>query len=195
MNSGNISKEEKFEQRKSKVDIENIKSDYFLIKIFDIIKKNKSLEIMKYNKKLQKRFNLSINNYKEYSQILSPIEIELKLVDKEYGRFINISDEQKDYFHIYFNNSNEEIKRNYLKKNEKVKMIKIVIDFQVISFTDLFLGCYCISSIIFKKFYRVNINNMSDMLNSCSSLKELYISNFNTNNVRNMFLCSMDAIY
>ena len=74
-------------------------------------------------------------------------------------------------------------------------MIIIVIDFQVISFTDLFLGCYCISSIIFKKFYRVNINNMSDMLNSCSSLKELYISNFNTNNVRNMFLCSMDAIY
>ena len=47
MNSGNISKEEKFEQRKSKVDIENIKSNYFLIKIFDIIKKNKSLEIMK----------------------------------------------------------------------------------------------------------------------------------------------------
>ena len=121
MNSGNISKEEKFEQRKSKVDIENIKSDYFLIKIFDIIKKNKSLEIMKYNKKLQKRFNLSINNYKEYSQILSPIEIELKLVDKEYDRFINISDEQKDYFHIYFNNSNEEIKRNYLKKMRKLK--------------------------------------------------------------------------
>ena len=125
MNSGNISKEEKFERRKSKVDIENIKSNYFLIKIFDIIKKNKSLEIMRYNKKLQKRlqkrFNLSINNYKEYSQILSPIEIELKLVDKEYDRFINISDEQKDYFHIYFNNSNEEIKRNYLKKMRKLK--------------------------------------------------------------------------
>ena len=192
MNSGIISNEE---QIKSKLYLKNLKSDYFLIKIFDIIKKNKSLEIMRYNKNLQKRFNLSINNYKEYSQILSPIEIELKLVDKEYGRFINISDEQKDYFHIYFNNSNEEIKINYLKKNEKVKMIKIVIDFQVISFKDLFFGCYCISSIFFKKFYRVNINNMSDMLNSCSSLKELNISNFNTNNVRICLLCSMDVIY
>ena len=74
-------------------------------------------------------------------------------------------------------------------------MIKIVIDFQVISFKYLFFGCYCISSIFFKKFYRVNINNMSDMLNSCSSLKELNISNFNTNNVRICLLCSMDVIY
>ena len=44
------------------------------------MKKSKSLEIMKYNKRLQKRLNLNINNYKEYSQIYTPIEIELKLL-------------------------------------------------------------------------------------------------------------------
>ena len=33
------------------------------MKVFDIMKKIKSLEIVKINKKLQKRLNLSINNY------------------------------------------------------------------------------------------------------------------------------------
>jgi len=37
--------------------------------MFNIMKKNKSLGIMKYNKKLQKRFNLNINDYKEFSII------------------------------------------------------------------------------------------------------------------------------
>ena len=45
------------------------------------MKKNKSLEIKKYNKKLQKRLNLSINDYKEYYQ---SIEIELKIVENGY---------------------------------------------------------------------------------------------------------------
>ena len=31
------------------------------------MKKNKLLEIIKYNKKLQKRLNININNYIEYS--------------------------------------------------------------------------------------------------------------------------------
>ena len=38
----------------------------------------------------------------------------------------------------------------------------------------------------FKKFYRNNINNMNDMFYGCSSLKEINLSNFNTNNVINM---------
>ena len=35
---------------------------------------------------------------------------------------------KEDYIHIYFNNNEEEIKRNYLEKNEKVAKIKILID-------------------------------------------------------------------
>ena len=44
-----------------------------------------------------------------------------------------------------------------------------------------------IESIHFKKFYRNNIANMSWMLNGCSSLKELNLNNFNTNNVIDMY--------
>ena len=46
-----------------------------------IKKKNKFLEIIKYNKKLQNRFNFNINTYKDYSQLYTPIEIELKPAD------------------------------------------------------------------------------------------------------------------
>ena len=100
--------------------------------------------------------------------------------------FINISDEEKEYYHIYFDNSIEEIKRNYLEENEKVKMIKIIINYPVKSFKELFQYCECINSIFFKKFYRNNITDMSYMFSGCSSLKELNLSNFNTNNVTNM---------
>ena len=175
MNSENISENEQ------KKDFENLKSDYFLRKLFNIIKINKSLVIMKYNKKLQKRLNISINDYKECSKI----EIELKLADNKYGQFINISDNE-NYCHIYFDNSNKEIKRNYLEENEEVKMIKIIIDYQFKSLEKLFHICNSIDSIYFKKFYRNNINNMSNMFSGCSSLKELNISNFITINVTDM---------
>ena len=38
--------------------------------------KKKSLDIIKYNKNIQKRINISIKDYKEYSEIYSSIEIE-----------------------------------------------------------------------------------------------------------------------
>ena len=179
MNSGNTG-------LKSNIDFANLKSNFIIKKIFSIMGKAKSLEIMKYSKKLQKRFNLSIKDYKDYSQTYSPIEIELKLNDKKYGKFINIS--CKDYYHIYFDNSNEEIKRNYLKQNEKVDVIKIIIDYQVVSFEKLFKDNDCISSIFFKKFHRITITDMRCMFDGCSSLKELNLLKFNTDNVKNMSL-------
>ena len=185
MNFMNISLEERMKQKKSNDIFENIKSDYFLQKIIGNIKRNKSLEIMKYNKKLQKRLNLSIKDYKEYSQLFSPIEIELKTVDNKYEKFINIY-ENKEYYHIYFDDSKDEIKRSYLNENEKVKIIKIIIDHQITSLKSLFLGVKCISSIFFKKFNRINITDMSYMFHGCSSLKELNLSKFNTNNVTDM---------
>ena len=59
MNSENISKNEKL---KSQVDFKNLKSNNILQKIFKNMKTYKKLEIMKYNKQLQKRLNLTIND-------------------------------------------------------------------------------------------------------------------------------------
>ena len=67
--------------------------------------KKKSLNIIKYNKNIKNRINISIKDYKEYSEIYSSIEIEIKPVKKKYGEFINIDKENEIYYHIYFNNN------------------------------------------------------------------------------------------
>ena len=150
------------------------------------LQKNKSLGIIKYNKKIQNRLNINIEDYKKYLEIFTPIEIEIIPKENIYGIFINIKKEEELFYHIYFNDSKEEIKKNKLSENDKVSIIKIKIDYQVKSFDNLFSGCNCVESIIFKKFYRNNITNMSGMFNECSSLKEINSFNFNTNNVTNM---------
>ena len=92
----------------------------------------------------------------------------------------------KLYYHIYFNNNREEIKRLFINKGEEIKIIKIIIDYQIKSFEVLFDDCTCIETIYFKKFYRNNINNMDLMFSGCSSLKEIKgINNFNTINITN----------
>ena len=112
----------------------------------------------------------------------------MKPVNNKCSNFINFinMNENDIYYHIYFNDNKEEIKRNYFNENDNVSKFKIIIDYQVKSFKELFYNCECIEYIYFKKFYRNNIDNMECMFDGCSSLKELNLSNFNTNNVTNM---------
>jgi len=164
--------------------ISDIKSKYILEKVFNNIQKHKLLKIIKYNKKIQKLLNLNSDDYKEYSMI----EIEIIPVENKSGKFINLIDnDDKIYYHIYFNNNTKkEIKEYYLKEKDKVKNIKIRIDYQVKSFFKLFEYCGCIEIINFKTFYRSNIINMSNIFYNCKNLKKINFSNFNTNNVTNM---------
>ena len=136
---------------------------------------------------MKKRINININDYKKYSEKYTPIEIEIRPVDNKYGQFINYKiGIDNFYHHIYFNNNKEEIKRNYINEGEQINIIKIIIDYQIKSFENLFYNCDCIESIKFYKFYRKNINKMSCMFSGCSSLKELDLNNFNTNKVTDM---------
>ena len=110
MESSNLVFEEKSEKKqvKSFAKCGNIKSNYFLKKLFDNLEKKRILEIVKNNKNIKKRINLNINDYKEYSEKYSSIEIEIKPVNNKYGEFINIKEEEdKKYYHIYFNNNKE----------------------------------------------------------------------------------------
>ena len=150
------------------------------------------LDIIKYNKPFQKRIDINIDNFKEYQDKYSPIEIEIIPAPNKCGNFINISRDKK-YFHIYFNESKKEINKIYLNPEDKVSKINIIIDYQVDSLSALFIYCKCIQSINFKKFRRNNIKNMSWMFYNCSSLKELNLSNFNTENVTNMNYMFMDC--
>ena len=143
--------------------LKNLKSDYFIQVLFDYLQKRKTLETIKYNKNIQKRMNININYYKEYSEKFSSIEIEIKPIENRYDnydRFIFIDQEKKKYYHIYYNDNKKEeikgIKSTHLDENDKVSKINIIIDHQVTSFKSLFFECECIESIYFKKFYRNN---------------------------------------
>ena len=86
----------------------------------------------------------------------------------------------KLFYHIFINDNKEEKENKYsINKEDKIRKIRIVIDYQVKSFKNLFKCCHCIKSINFKKFYRNNITDMSHMFLGCSSLKELNLNNFN----------------
>ena len=91
---------------------EKIKSDYFLQKLYDNMTKKKKLDIVKYNKRIQNRINLSVKNYKEYSETFTQIEIEIIPTKDKYGKFINI-DGNDEYYHINFNDNEEDINNKY----------------------------------------------------------------------------------
>ena len=190
MNSSSI-KDTKKEEEPNQKNLDNqltiIKSNYFLQKLFDYIPERTSLEIIRFNITTQKRLNININNYKKCAEIYSPIEIEIVPRKNKIGQFINIKDKKDEkYYHIYFNDNKEEVKKRNLTKEDTVSKIKIKINHQIESFEELFNNCECIESIDFKLFYRINITNMKSMFNGCSSLKELNLSNFNTNKVNDM---------
>ena len=174
---------EKLSLIKSKNKFTDIKSNYILKKLFNNMQKRITLKIIKCNINMQKRLNININDYKDFYE---KIELEIIPIQNEYGLFINIKPKDKKYFHIYFNDNKEEIKKTELNKEDKVSKINIIIDYQIKSFYELFYYCECIESIKFKKFYRNNITNMNGMFSDCLLLKELNLSKFNTNNVTDM---------
>ena len=167
--------------------LKNVKSHYIILKFFEYLTERKYLETIRYNKSIQKRINININHYKAYSETKTSIELDIIPMKGKYGKFININEEDKKYFHIYFNdNKKKEIENTSLYKDDNVSKISIIIDYQIKLFSRLFSYCECIESIKFKKFYRNNVTNMEGMFDGCSSLKELNLINFNTNNVTNM---------
>jgi len=180
------------EQGQSKLNVannqlKNVKSHYIIKKFFEYITERKSLEIIRYNKSIQKRINININHYKAYYETKTSIELDIIPMKGEYVKFIYINTKDKKYFHIYFNdNKKKEIEITTLNKDDNVSKISIIIDYQIKSFSKLFYHCECIESIEFKKFYRNNVTDMSWMFFGCSSLKELNLNNFNTINVTNM---------
>ena len=110
--------------------LKNIKSPYILGEIFSYLSLNNELRLVKHNKQHQALRNISINTYKEYNQI----EILITLIDKTDGyilnynnTFINFNDKDSSYFHIYLNESKNEIKSNIVNY-KNVKKIRVLID-------------------------------------------------------------------
>ena len=122
-----------------------INSKYILRQIVDNINLRLFLKIIKENKDIKNRLDINIDNYKNSSQIV----IDITPLKNSYGDFINIFDKENEkYFHIYFNKSKNIINRNYILEGEKVKNIKIKIDYKIKSIEKLFKDCETIESIL-----------------------------------------------
>ena len=109
MNSSNELSKTKIElnKMKSKDIFGYLNCDYFLRILFNNLIKKKTLDIIKYNKKIKDRMNINIKDYKEYLEIYSSIELEIKTIENGYDTFINFKDEDKIYYHIYFDDNKE----------------------------------------------------------------------------------------
>ena len=163
--------------------LNGLKSDITLPKIFDYLQEKPFLEIIRYNKMLQKRTKKSINDYKAFHNI----KIELIPIDNFHvgDIFINFIAE-RSFFHIHFGNNYEEIKLNYFTKSEKISKIKITLDPDIKTLRGLFKGCKCLKEIYFTKFENKNITNLGEMFQGCTSLIKLDISKLKTDNVTKM---------
>ena len=127
-----------------KIDISNkirsllkIQCNYFLRNLFDTLPKLRLLKIIKYNGGLKETLCLNNIDYKEYYEKKSSIGIQIKL-SKVFGKFININEENRKYYHIYFGEpKNEEFELGTIEKIN-CRKIKIIIDYQINSFIKLF---------------------------------------------------------
>ena len=153
----------------SKPALNNISSSYFLKYLFSHITEKTKLKLIKINKNIQNKINISVENYKKYNKEKTSIEIEITL-EKSNSKYINVEKVDKKYY-----------KNKYIDCNK----IEIIVDYKVKSFKKLFSLCD-IQSIKFKKFYRNNIIDMDSMFCGCAFLKEITFLNFNTENVKNM---------
>ena len=166
----------------------NIKSKFILKQVFHILHKSTFFKIIKHNKHFQNMFGLEIKDFKDcYEKII------IEIIPKQYleyvydeNYFIRIKSNEEPYFHIFFDDNKEEIKRAFFKKNERVKKIKVIIDYEIKSFFNLFHNCEIIEKINFIQFNRKDIIDMSYMFLGCSSLEEINFSCFKFDKVKDI---------
>ena len=184
--------------------LKKILSQYTISGIFNLLKLNHRMKLVKYNKKYQSLLNLDINDYIEYSQIIIEIKpvTDITLIQEKNKFFNYIPNTSLNNYQIYFYFNNEKknylgqkIKRNYFTKREKVYKIKLYINHEITSLKNLFCDCKIIQEINFINFHRKNIINMESLFHGCSSLIKINLENFNTQNVINMkfmfYQCTM----
>ena len=162
-----------------------IRSDDILKYIFEFLNEKRNLEIVRHNKELLERLDITIKDYKKYKNRIEIKIIPIKELKEEKNIFINFN-ENKALYHIYFNNNRKEERRNYITKKDKVTKIKIILEYGIKSLEELFKDCRCIKSIYFIKYIRNDITNFSKMFYNCSSLLYLDLSILKTYKVTNM---------
>ena len=79
----------------------------------------------------------------DFSPLKTEFELKIDLYPKnelERGQhpFINIKENKRQYFHIYFDNNIIEERRTYITENDRVNRIRVIIENEINSFAKLF---------------------------------------------------------
>ena len=166
----------------------NIKSKIILKKIFDNIQKKKMFNIIKYNKNMQEKLGIEINDYEKYSNvIIEIIPIKVKIGKKK--KIIEIQGYDKKYCKIIMTdvkNDDYEIYRGYIFPEDNSVKITITLDYRFDRFSYLFSKCDGIKSVDFIKYNRKDIEDINHMFSECSNLEYANISNINLDSIINM---------
>ena len=166
--------------------LNSIKSNYILKKIFENVEKNLYLRLLKNNKNLQTKLDLSIDTYKEYYD-----QIEIDIIPKEKNleekNIFMTKSEVLDY-KVNFNSSFEDVKRNYFTNTEKISKIRLFLDTKGVAqpLCSLFGKCQCLKEVKIIHCAKNNITDISDMFLNCKSLISVDLSRSKVENVENM---------
>ena len=120
----------------TKTNLLSIQNEYFFQIMFDMVNKRRTLESVRYNKKLQNILNLSAKDYKDFLKII----IEINIAPRHGELFMNSVQQLRNYYHIYFDDNEEEYKECNFRVRGDVKKIKIIIDKEIISLENLFVN-------------------------------------------------------
>jgi len=164
--------------------LNKIRSKYIIKAIASNLNTRLYLDLFKYNKKLKKKLEITKKDFKIYNQIeidIIPIELE----KERKNTIVNYFFDEKAYYHLFLDDK-ELKRRNYFKKKDNAKKIKVIIDMEIKSLKRLFDGCRYIKEINFVKFNRKNILDMSYMFRDCENLININLNNFKTCNVVRM---------
>lgn len=162
----------------SKYILQQIMKEYLDEKIY--------LKLVKYNKNLRRKLNIKKIDYINFSERVIIDLYPRNRLDRGQHPFININENKRQYFHIYFDDNITEENRTYITENDRVNRIRIIIENEIKSFAKLFRFCNCIERINFVKCDNKKITNLDSIFMHCSSLIDINISNLKTDNVTNM---------
>ena len=90
--------------------LKEIKSKYILVQICSNVNEKLLLKIIKHNKKLKSKLNISLNDYKNYGKIVIEL-IPIEKIDKE-QMFINYEEQNESLYHINFINDEKDAKND-----------------------------------------------------------------------------------
>ena len=141
--------------------------------------------MLRYNKKIQKRLNITLKDYELfYNIIIELIPISKEELKHEKNKFITTYDE--NYCHIFFNHDKKEVKQNYITNKDNISKITIKIERRVKVLASMFYFCSCIKEINFIEFKQGIIINTINMFYECQNLKKIDLTKFKTDKIKDM---------